>query len=203
MPPSSRPSTPRPRPAAPARPLPRKGPAVPPPPFESALTAAEVLRRGRAAMLERTAFGLVVGLGVATTGFAAYTVVGGPPAMSVAPIVPATGGVMAWKRGVTPEGPAPQPDLDPLITGSLPDAAATAAGSPGPAKPEPAGRGYSVKGVLGGVALLDGPGGLRQVVPGTDLPGAGRVLSILPSGSGWIIVTSETIIAARGPVETR
>ena len=29
---------------------------------------------------------------------------------------------------------------------------------------------------------------------GTVLPGAGRVISIQPTGAGWVVVTSETII---------
>ena len=46
--------------------------------------------------------------------------------------------------------------------------------------------------------LIEGGEGTLQAIPGTLLPGAGRVLSILPAGSGWVVVTTQTIIAA-GP----
>jgi hypothetical protein len=48
--------------------------------------------------------------------------------------------------------------------------------------------------VNSGVALVEGPDGLREVVPGAVIPGAGQVLSIERSGTGWAVVTSETII---------
>ncbi|WP_018263289.1 hypothetical protein [Methylobacterium sp. WSM2598] len=168
--------------------------------LESGLTTAEIRRRVRAAALERATFAAVIGLGIATTGFAAYTFVGGPMPVELRPIVPPTAGPMAWKRGITA---TPPQDLDPLVTGSLPDPRTPTAPGQGGARTEPAGRGYTVRGVQEGVALIEGPSGLRRVEPGTELPGAGRVLSILPSGGGWIVVTSETIIPPGGSVARR
>jgi hypothetical protein len=170
------------------------------PGFHSALTAAELVRRARAAALERAVFGLVAGLALASGAFAAWTIAGGPRPYDVRAIVPFTAGPMAWKQGVSPEAPPAPADLDPLVTGSLPDGPPRAATPDAPNRPpvEPAGRGYTLRGVAGGVALIEGPGGLREASPGTVLPGAGRVLSILPAGAGWIVVTSETIIATTG-----
>jgi hypothetical protein len=48
--------------------------------------------------------------------------------------------------------------------------------------------------VTNGVAVVEGPSGLRQVVPGAVLPGAGRILSIRDTGAGWVVVTTDTII---------
>jgi hypothetical protein len=45
-----------------------------------------------------------------------------------------------------------------------------------------------------GIALVEGPDGLREVAPGAVLPGAGEVLAIQRSDTGWVVVTSETII---------
>lgn len=161
---------------------------------DSALTAAAMLRRARDAAAERTAFALVVGLALVSGSFAAVTIAGGVRPYAVRAVVPAGVGPMAWKKGV-PAADEPA-DLDPMITGSLPEAPPTAPLPRGDAGP--AGHGYRLKGVAGGVALIEGGEGTLQAIPGTLLPGAGRVLSILPAGSGWVVVTTQTIIAA-GP----
>ncbi|MGY2050571.1 hypothetical protein [Methylobacterium sp. JK268] len=168
--------------------------------FESALTAAEVRRRARATLVERSVFGLILGLGAVTSGFAAYTMVETPRAFSGRTIVPAAAATTTWKRGVA-AAETPPVDLDPLITGSLPDSVPVPPSRGGAG--DPSGRGYTLRGVVDGAAVVEGPSGLRQVAPGADLPGAGRVLSILPSGGSWIVVTSETIIAGNGPMVAR
>ena len=43
-------------------------------------------------------------------------------------------------------------------------------------------------------ALIEGPNGLWWVTPGMKIPGAGQILSIERSDSGWAVVTSETTI---------
>lgn len=43
-------------------------------------------------------------------------------------------------------------------------------------------------------ALIEGPNGLWWVTPGMKIPGAGQILSIERSDTGWAVVTSETII---------
>ncbi|KLK93221.1 hypothetical protein AA309_09430 [Microvirga vignae] len=43
-------------------------------------------------------------------------------------------------------------------------------------------------------ALIEGPNGLWWVTPGMKIPGAGQILSIERSDTGWAVVTSETTI---------
>jgi len=43
-------------------------------------------------------------------------------------------------------------------------------------------------------ALIEGPNGLWWVTPGMKVPGAGQILSIERSDTGWAVVTSETTI---------
>ncbi|PVE22808.1 hypothetical protein DC522_18840 [Microvirga sp. KLBC 81] len=43
-------------------------------------------------------------------------------------------------------------------------------------------------------ALIEGPNGLWWVTPGMKIPGAGHILSIERSETGWSVVTSETTI---------
>ncbi|WP_407527466.1 hypothetical protein [Methylobacterium oryzisoli] len=161
---------------------------------DSPLTAAALLRRARDAAAERTAFALVASLALVSGSFAAVTIAGGVRPYAVRAVVPAGIGPMAWKKGVAAQDDLT--DLDPMITGSLPEAPPPAA----PPRPDagPAEHRYRLKAVAGGVALIEGAGRTLQAVPGTELPGAGRVLSILPAGTGWVVVTSQTIIAA-GP----
>lgn len=54
---------------------------------------------------------------------------------------------------------------------------------------------WIVRDVYSGVALVEGRrGGVREVVPGEVLPGAGEVRSIERRGRAWIVVTSRGII---------
>ncbi len=55
-------------------------------------------------------------------------------------------------------------------------------------------RGYVVRKVVQGAALVEGPDGLQAVIPGVVLPGAGRIMKIEQQDSGWVVVTSETVI---------
>lgn len=64
-----------------------------------------------------------------------------------------------------------------------------------PAKPaETAIRGYVLRGVADGVALVQTRTGLREIAPGDKLAGAGRVQSIEKRGRRWVVVTTEGII---------
>lgn len=153
-------------------------------------TGAEILRRTRAAALERMVVGLCLGLAMVSGSFAAYSILGASNAYSVQPFLPALSGGFAWRRNVAPAREAAL-DLDPTTTGSLPDPVAKPAAR---TEPAPGARGYVLRRVSDGAALVEGPEGLRQVVLGAVLPGAGRVLSIRATGSGWVVITSETII---------
>ncbi len=64
-----------------------------------------------------------------------------------------------------------------------------------PPKPaETAIRGYVLRGVADGVALVQTRTGLREIAPGDRLAGAGRVQSIEKRGRRWVVVTTEGII---------
>jgi hypothetical protein len=81
-----------------------------------------------------------------------------------------------------------------------PPAAARTATDPGEAaRRPPVIRGWVVRDVHDGIALVEGADGPIEVMPGALLPGAGRVRSIERSGRGWIVVTSRGVIdSARG-----
>lgn len=164
------------------------------PGFRRPLDGAQILRRTRDAAIERTAIGICVVLAVASGSFATYTVTGATRDYAVQRFLPTSFGSFAWKRDATPVRVAGI-DLDPLTTGSLPDRPATAeAASADQVESRAPTRGYVLRRVFDGVATVDGPSGLRQVAPGTVLPGAGQVVSIRHTGAGWVVVTSETII---------
>jgi hypothetical protein len=62
------------------------------------------------------------------------------------------------------------------------------------ARKPPVIRGWILREVYDGVALVEGAGGAIEVAPGETLPGAGRVKSIERKGKGWIVVTSRGVI---------
>ncbi len=157
-------------------------------------------RRGQV-IAERIAFGVGLVLAVSSLGFAAYAIdtrVGRPLAAtgimpSLAHGVPTNRAMAAARR---------RDASDPAATGSVREAADTAekpaAEAAGPAGSDirMAGHGYVVRQVVEGAALVEGPDGIRQVMPGAVLPGAGRIMSIEQSRAGWIVVTSETVIGS-------
>ncbi|HET6378330.1 MAG TPA: YidB family protein [Methylocella sp.] len=53
---------------------------------------------------------------------------------------------------------------------------------------------WVVRGVYGGIALVESPHGTIEVAPGGIIPGAGRVLSIERRGRGWIVITSRGVV---------
>ena len=165
--------------------------------FRRPSAAALMLRRARDASLERAAIATCLVLATVSGGWAAFSIAGSPNGYDVRQIVPPIANGFAWKKGVTPVRNAAL-DLDPVTTGSLPDRADPDGILPsdptGQARPSSPGRPYVLRRVSGGSALVEGPNGLRQVVPGAVLPGAGRVISIRQTGAGWVVVTSETII---------
>jgi hypothetical protein len=167
-------------------------PLSPRPGYTRPSAGAEVLRRSRAAAVERAAIGICLGLAVVSGTFAAYAITGATNTYSVQPFLPAVGGGFAWKRTVAPTREAAL-DLDPTTTGALPDPVPPQSDEERNESAAKA-RGYVLRRVTEGAALVEGPEGLRQVVPGAVLPGAGRILSIRATGSGWVVITSETII---------
>jgi len=53
---------------------------------------------------------------------------------------------------------------------------------------------WVVRDVYDGIAVVEGPHGVIEVVPGETLPGAGTVKSIERRGRGWIVVTSRGFV---------
>ncbi|HEV2565687.1 MAG TPA: hypothetical protein VGU19_11460 [Microvirga sp.] len=96
--------------------------------------------------------------------------------------------------------PARAADLNPATTGSLTkkDVVLTA-GQKAEAAAQSLDRRaqfqrYVVHRATGGSALIEGPEGLWWVTPGMTLPGIGQVISIERSDSGWVVLTTETMI---------
>jgi hypothetical protein len=55
--------------------------------------------------------------------------------------------------------------------------------------------GWSIREVVGGTAVLQGPTGVFRVTQGDTVPGVGRVDSIVRWGSRWIIATTRGLIS--------
>ncbi|AWB25111.1 hypothetical protein DA075_26125 [Methylobacterium currus] len=141
-------------------------------------------------------FGAAILLALTATGFAGYTLSQPTRPYDVREVLPALTAPFTWKRTVA-EARAPEPDLDPLITGSLaeaPAAPATAAVATLPAQTARPASGFALRRASAGQAVVEGRDGLHEVGVGSTLPGAGRVLSIRSTSAGWIVITTETII---------
>jgi hypothetical protein len=63
-----------------------------------------------------------------------------------------------------------------------------------PRRPEPSFERYMIHRASESAALIEGPSGLWWVKPGMRIPGAGQILSIEHSETGWAVITSETTI---------
>ena len=58
---------------------------------------------------------------------------------------------------------------------------------------------YTIRRAFHGFATLDGPSGTIDVIPGVEVPGAGRVVAIRQINGQWVVETSEgTILANAG-----
>jgi len=55
--------------------------------------------------------------------------------------------------------------------------------------------GWSIREVVGGTAVLQGPTGVFRAAQGDTVPGVGRVDSIVRWGSRWIVATSRGLIS--------
>ena len=53
---------------------------------------------------------------------------------------------------------------------------------------------WVVRDVYDGIALVDGPRGSIEVMPGETIPGAGTVKAIERRGAGWIVITSRGVV---------
>jgi len=92
-----------------------------------------------------------------------------------------------------PAVPPPKPSTAALAAPALgPGVSRETTGSIAPARPPI--RGWTVREVHDGMAIVAGPYGYRQIGPGDTLPGAGRVERIEKSGAGWTVVTDQGVI---------
>jgi hypothetical protein len=53
---------------------------------------------------------------------------------------------------------------------------------------------WAVRDVYDGIALVEGPEGAIEVMPGDTIPGAGTVKSIERRSGGWIVLTSRGLV---------
>jgi hypothetical protein len=108
-----------------------------------------------------------------------------PVVASLAPTQPAPAAGLA-KQPTPPPLPPVAPGVSKETTGSIPVA------------PRPPIRNWVVREVHGGVAVVEGPYGYREIGPGDMLPGAGRVERIERRGRDWAVVTNQGTISGPG-----
>jgi hypothetical protein len=56
--------------------------------------------------------------------------------------------------------------------------------------------GWVLRDIFDGTALIEGPRGLREVAPGSNIPGIGRVEKIKRSGGRWMVFTPRGVIVS-------
>jgi hypothetical protein len=102
-----------------------------------------------------------------------------------------------------PTPPAPAAVLTRQPTASPPVATNVSKETTG-SIPTPRGaiHGWTVREVHGGVAIVEGPYGFRQIQPGDTLAGAGHVERIERRESGWAVVTDQGVINGQYGVGT-
>ena len=114
-------------------------------------------------------------------------------AAPVAAVGPKPEQVVAVAPSIPPPSPVqrPTPQVNSKPTPTSSSAAAELRREPSIVKQ------WTVREVLNGMALLDGPRGLIGVSPGQVVPGVGRVESIVRQGGRWIVATSSGVITGR------
>lgn len=150
----------------------------------------EDIIRKRDAFAGRIVLALGCTLAVSSIAFAGYAIQGGVERsnfpMAVPSLTSASHGEsrVAYKTRVR----------EPAVTGSVDIRSEKIAHNAAGPDEVDSGRGYVLRKVLRRGALVEGPDGLREVGPGSFLPGAGRVISVFRAETGWVVVTSETVI---------
>jgi hypothetical protein len=150
----------------------------------------EVIRARDAAGNHMMSF-VGIGLAVSSVAFAAYAILHGSGFPSLPNVLPAMADGVPVNKSLASQARR-QGNIEPATTGSISMRSETADTRQREARTR--GHAYVIYRVFGETALVEGLDGLHVVVPGSVLPGAGRVLSIERSGNSWSIVTSETVI---------
>lgn len=160
--------------------------------------------RAKEAMGQRVTYAVGFVLAALSAAFAAYTIDSRSGQNALPSVLPSLAGGVPTNisRGLSTTWNR-QRNADPDNTGSVKKSAATAAkadeGKTGEASAQADSKSatahsYVVRKVVRGAALVEGPEGLQAVIPGVVLPGAGRIMKIEQQDSGWVVVTSETVI---------
>ena len=119
-----------------------------------------------------------------------------PPqrAAQPAPAAPVAASTSARPETAKADPAKPEPGRPEIVARA--DTAPQGRQQDAPAKPATV-DGWLLRGVYGGVALVEGrAGGLREVAPGEYVPGVGEIRSIERRGRGWVVVTSRGLIQA-------
>src|SRR6516162_2183736 len=109
------------------------------------------------------------------------------------------------ERSRSPQCASAAANKDPLTTNSI---APAAAATPERAKilPRPVAmpetrpttiEGWTIREVVGGTVVLDGPSGAWRAAQGDTVPGIGRIDSIVRWGSRWIVATTKGLISTQ------
>jgi hypothetical protein len=85
---------------------------------------------------------------------------------------------------------------DNIVTGSIPQRAATPAAAPKDQTKPPILEGWVLRDYHRGTALVENRSGLYEVRPGANLPGVGRVETITQQNGRWVVVTPKGLIVS-------
>ena len=109
------------------------------------------------------------------------------------------------ERSRSPQLASAAANKDPLTTNSIAPAAA-ATPERGKILPRPVAmpetrpttiEGWTIREVVGGTVVLDGPSGAWRAAQGDTVPGIGRIDSVVRWGSRWIVATTKGLISTQ------
>jgi hypothetical protein len=153
--------------------------------------------RAREAAGDRITMFLGMGLTISAIAFPVYAINANDGKPDLPSVLPPINGALPVNKSLA-AGRLHLIDFDPVATGSVAKtktgAETTNGGVAQSIETRSLPPNYVLWSVNKGIALVEGPGGLRAVVPGATLPGAGQILSIEQASTGWVVVTSETVI---------
>jgi hypothetical protein len=162
--------------------------------------AIEYQLRERSRMGDRVAFGLGFAVAVGAASFLIYAIEASDEFRKSGLEMPRI--IMASSNNKE-AGPVGRRTIvaDPETTGALArDSMGVDGKSSGKAEeggPEDFSR-YTLKRAFQGFATLEGPAGIIDVVPGSDVPGAGKVTAIRQVAGQWVVETSAGVIRPSG-----
>jgi hypothetical protein len=93
--------------------------------------------------------------------------------------------------------PAPIPSAAPFTTAAAASPDITGSVVPKQQQRPAVVEGWVLRDIFDGMALVEGPRGLREVGPGSTIPGVGRVEQIRRQDGRWVVVTSSGMIVSR------